>query len=307
MAKFPVDYGDPVGEVDAINYLLSGPQSLGQYFSGVSSSTTAYLTGNDREPFTNPDNTTQTYVAPISLTSSEYLDARTIKFTFAAAQATPPFALGNNVEVTGSAAPLVYDQVYRGAGVVYCSTTYAIVRVDGDGTVPALAAGGTIGYSAVLYPAGAKTDCSGYAQVTGGTDRVFISAQLNNVLHYTCTAGSSIAYTVQITRYLGSANNDPYNPATKFDFDAAIASRTYYYQMDPGSGTIPPPFNDIIAGYFELGTGTIETIFTSIIDSPPVGYYWYVLTISVEQLSGDVVITQSELSNRSLTAQVVKQ
>lgn len=53
MAKFPVEYNreDSDSIVDAVNYLLSGPSNLGQYFTGTSSYATAEMTGNFRPPY----------------------------------------------------------------------------------------------------------------------------------------------------------------------------------------------------------------------------------------------------------------
>ena len=68
---------------------------------------------------------------------------------------------------------------------------------------------------------------------------------------------------------------------------------TYSYTVDSGTGTLAPT----------------ETIFTSIIDTPAPGYYWYILEIlAYSQGDGAVVHPINVTSNlRSLTAQVVKQ
>jgi hypothetical protein len=50
-----------------------------------------------------------------------------------------------------------------------------------------------------------------------------------------------------------------------------------------------------------------ETIFTSAIDSPSFGYYWYILELAFEVLSGDLTINTVSTDLRGLTAQVVKQ
>jgi hypothetical protein len=52
MAQFPVEFSNKDSEslVEAINYALSGPQGLGQNFSGFSNSYTAWLRGNIRTP-----------------------------------------------------------------------------------------------------------------------------------------------------------------------------------------------------------------------------------------------------------------
>jgi hypothetical protein len=415
MAKFPINPDDSASAIaDALNYVLSGPGGLGQNFKGFSSivnqmsdppvNETAYLTGNFRPPFTQPT-PAQTYVPRIALSTSEYLDPRTIKFTFAVAQATPPFALGNGPYTIGIS-PSTYDDTYSGAGVVECTTDYVIVRITGDGTTPAAGTGGEIGFDAFGGLAFVSTDCNAKVTVNGGTDRVFISAQLNSLLTYRATESSTLTYTVMINRRVAIPNNDPTNPEFVFAFDSTISTRNYYIQVDPtqgqvinfasysgtkastglvvypvtyrvfanavtGSGTglildvtLKPtgittynstntditvvyggqgfvsgdtvkvvgtdlgassPGNDLTLviglvstddktlppapppGYYLVNAQPFETIFTTVIDIPPIGYYWYLIELEVATTAGDAVITQAEFSNRSLSAQVVKQ
>lgn len=314
MAKFPVEQSDSDGIADAVNNLLSGPSGLGQNFAGFSSrvddaadppvTEVVYLTGNFRAPFVNISSATQTYVANIALSTAEYLDSRTIKFTFAAVQAAPPFALGNPLEVIGVTPSAPYDGVQKPTGVVECTTTYVIVRINGDGTIYPPGTGGTILYNAFGGQAFVSTDCNGKIVVNGASDRVFVSAQLNSVLSYECSTASSFSYTVMINRRVAIPNNDPINPDFLYAYDATISEHTYYFQVDPGTGTIPPPFP---GGDYRIGTEPIETVFTAVIDTPALGYYWYLIELEVQPLGGDVVITQTELRNRSLSAQVVKQ
>ena len=241
MAKFPVNPGDSDSAItDAINSLLSGPSGLGQNFKGFSNpvvgngppmNVSAYLTGNYRPPFTQQA-PAATYVTPIALATSEYLDPRTIKFTYAAAQATAPFALGNGPEVVGTSIPAVYDGVYGGTGVVKSTTTYCVVRITGDGTTPASATGGTIAYNPFVSGSFVSTDANAKVTVNGGTDRVFVSAQLNSRLTYQATVPSNIIYSVMINRYYGKSNSDPTNPDFVFIPDTTIAVKNYYITVD---------------------------------------------------------------------------
>jgi hypothetical protein len=315
MAKFPVEPSDKDGIIEAVNNLLSGPSGLGQNFSGftnppiqyydtdngISTNTPAYLTGNFRTPFTNSSDTTKTYVAPIALAFSEYIDSRTAKYTFATAQATPPFAIGNPVIVTG-----VNDN-YNGrqspTGVVECTTSYVITRFNGDGKTYPAAGGGSIYYDAFLNGALVSTDCQAKVTVNGATDRVFISGQLNNLLSYTCTTDSEFEYTVTITRRTATPNNDPINPDFVFGESATVAVKNYSCKVATGSGTFPTL--DSTADY--TVAPPIETIFTAIIDTPGLGYYWYILEVEIDITAGDVVFTQSKFGNRSMSVQVVKQ
>jgi len=54
VSKYPVEVSDEEGQVDAINYLLSGPAGLGQNFSGFSTYLPAYLRPTVRQPFVQP-------------------------------------------------------------------------------------------------------------------------------------------------------------------------------------------------------------------------------------------------------------
>jgi hypothetical protein len=290
-SKYPVEQSDDAGQIDALNYLLSGPGGLGQFFKGFSSYTDAYLTGNFRIPFTQ-DTAANLYVAPIALSNAEQLDQRTIKYTFAAPQATPPFSLGNGLSVD-SVTPSDWDSSNLSTGVigvVECTTTYVIVRNrDAIGPLPAYVSGGNISYTSSNYLL--STDCNARVIVTGGTDRVFIAAQLNNIISYTASTSSDVSYLVQINRYYGIPNNSPTNPDFIFVFDKTISQKTYSYTGLTGTGSLPE----------------VETIFTTVIDNPGAKYWWYILEIEVDTTAGDLEITESKLGLRSLSAQVVKE
>ena len=59
--------------------------------------------------------------------------------------------------------------------------------------------------------------------------------------------------------------------------------------------------------YTQSTIPNIESIFTSIIDSPGIGQYFYVLQVAFNVLSGSADVTTCLLGVRSFTAQVVKQ
>jgi hypothetical protein len=127
--------------------------------------------------------------------------------------------------------------------------------------------------------------------VTGGTDRVFISAQLNNKITYDFGLPSDLVYTVSINRYKGEPNNNPVNPGFLFGNPVTVSQRIYTY-------------SGLTSGSLEQ-----ETIFSTLFDSNiPPGYYWYILEVSFESDDGGFLqVTQSELGLRSMTTQVVKQ
>lgn len=289
MAKFPVEYTDQEGVVDAVNYLLSGPAGLGQNFAGFSSYTPAWLTGNFRVPYAQ-NSVAQLYVAPIALSKAEMLDGRTIKFTFETPQDTQPFALGNGLSVNGVNIDY-YNNIGSQIGVTECTTTYVIVRSVTTDPIQPIGQGGTISYSST-DTGDNSTDSNARVTVTGGTDRVFISAQLDQIVSYRASGNDNLSVRVRINRYFGVPNNDPTNPDFVFIEKAVITEKTYSF---PGivSGTATLPL--------------IETVFTSVIDQPKPGYYWYILEVAFNTDNVLVEVTTDELRLRSLSAQVVKQ
>jgi len=294
-AKYPVEISDQEGIVDAINYLLSGPAGLGQNFAGFSSYTPAYLTGNFRIPFTQV-NPAALYVPPISLSNAQQLDDRTIKYTFTSAQPSPPFALGNGLTIFG-VTPSDYNSNQLDIvqiGVVECTTTYVIVRNrDPLPILPPYVSGGDVELSTTgnFYN---STDCDVRVTVTGGSDRVFVSGQLENLISYEVfTAPADFTYSVRIERYLGEPNNNPTNPDFIFNEDGTIVEKVYSFTVATvGTGTFPLQ----------------ETIFSTLVDEPDPGYYRYILEVKFRNPTiGDMQVTSSEVSLRSIAAQVVKQ
>jgi hypothetical protein len=261
MSKYPVEVSDNEGVIDAINYLLSGPSGLGQFFKGFSSYTDAYLTGNFRLPYSQVTPAAM-YVAPINCSSAEQLDDRTFKYNFSVAQPSPPFALGNNIRGQGWT-----NGFYNGGvgtiGVAECTTTYVIFRTGfsypgiGDDL-----AGGQVYWNAAGEGL-MSTDCNARVIVSGATDRVFISAQINNLISYITTISSNLTYTVSVDRYYAERNNDPINPEFVFSFDKTISQKTYNLTGITGTGSLPE----------------IETIFTTVIDDPEPRFYWYILQV----------------------------
>jgi hypothetical protein len=301
-AKFPVDIGDDEGILDAVNYLLSGPAGLGQNFSGFSSyDPVKYLTGNFRIPFSQLT-PASLYVGPISISNATQLDDRTIQYDFAGAPLiSAPFSLGNGLNITG-VSPSSYNSVDLTAagtsiqqiGVVECTDSYVIVRTVSPITTPlgSYSSGGSIVYS--VMDSYNSTDCDVRVTVTGGTDRVFISGQLDQLINYeVLTANADMTVYVAIRRFKAFPNDNPTNPDYIFQPDGTVVEKTYPYIALTGTGTLP----------------LIETVFTSIVDQPPPGYYRYIIEVYFQTfgVSTDIYVTSDELRLRSISAQVVKQ
>jgi hypothetical protein len=266
-AKYPVEISDQEGIVDAVNYLLSGPSGLGQNFDGFSSYTPAYLTGTFRAPFTVPTSTTPVptlYVAPISISNITTLvnppSLAIIEVTYTSAQTPVPFAEGDTVTIV-NATPDYYDDDYN-RGVVEVSSTGIILQYNAQNAVPAYVSGGDIFKNASNTDV--STDCNGRVTVYGPTDEVFLSAQLNLDFTYDCTVASEWDIIVKIQRYAGAPTDAPGDNDYLFDLDTnPIVSEqvTHYSASTSGS------------------SGNTEYIFTTVLDQPSFGYYWYILDI----------------------------
>jgi len=303
MASYPVEAGDTSGVVEAVNNLLSGPGGLGQDFSGFTSFEQAYLTANFRTPYTmfGPFNSTtnvipRIYVAPIPLSISQMLDGNTFQFTFASAQAQPPFVNGQLIDISGLSS--TYNGNYGPIGVVSCSTTQVIARTRSTFAIVPPESGGAVSleFTSQGGPGGSvydiSTDCNSKVVVTGGTDRVFIAGQLLNTISYTASTPSDLYYTVKITRYIGSPNTNLVNPGFVFTPDETAASIEYEFLALNGTGTLP----------------VVDTVFSTLVDADIApGYYWYILDVNFYNTTGDLQVTTCELAQRSFTAQVVKQ
>jgi len=228
----------------------------------------------------------------IACSSAVQIDDRTFQYNFSSTQPSPPFANGNNLRGSGWTGA-IYDgspfyNGYQGViGVIKCTTDYVIFRTNGS--FPGIGddyGGGNV-YVNNMDEA-LSTDCNARVTVTGGTDRVFISAQLDNIIAY--TGSGDLFYRVQLNRYIGLPNNDPINPDFVFNLTATIAEKSYNFTGLSGPGTLDQ----------------IDTVFSTVVDSPGPGYYWYILEV-LFSTPDTVLVETAEFRLRSLSAQVVKQ
>jgi hypothetical protein len=272
-AKYPVETSDSEGIVDAVNYLLSGPAGLGQNFEGFSSYTPAYLAGTFREPFSVPISTNPPptlYVAPISISNITVPNnpGAIIDVTYTTPQVPTPFGPGDTVTISG-VTPSFYDDTYR-RGVLQVSSTGVIVQYTSDETWPAYVSGGTIEKNSTNIDV--STDCNGRVTVSGPSDEVFLSAQLNLDFTYDCTVASEWDIIVKIDRYAGFPTTTPGDNDFLFDLDTngnPIVSQQVTHYSASTSGT----------------SGNTEYIFTTVLDRPSFGYYWYIVDIVFSTLN----------------------
>ena len=290
---------------DSVDYLMSGPAGLGQNFSGISSYTPAYLTGTFRAPYTVPIDTvpppqltvpyiTITNITPVNVDPVTG-ESRHLQVDFTA-QAAPPFAQGRTATIY-DVDPDFYDGDYL-FGVVTCTTSSVLLQSRRAYVWPAYVSGGFIGEEWFRTSTGKgyeiDTDCLATVTVTGPTDIVFVSAQLNAMdIAYTCSGASEFNIRVAIERYRAFPTIYPDDPEFIYDFDGTVSEQTQSFSV-AASGTV----------------SITPTIFTTVLDSPSFGLYRYYLAVYFDVGAppvGDATPDTMTVGLRSLTAQVIKQ
>lgn len=274
MAVYPIEIGDNQGIVDVVNYVASGPSGLGQNNVGFNKSSIGYVTGNFRLPY-NSDTIELMYVEPIALSSSEWLDDFTWKYTFATPTLVPPFGLGNNITVSG-VTPSDYDGTFSRIGVVEVTTTYVIARSPNPYPNPGVVGtGGDVSWAAVSYdypgvlddPYLLSTDCNGILSVVGPEDFVNLSAQVNcqnnlgiviDVYEPGINFGVAEVST-QLNRYKAYNSGTAANPQYFYEFDATVAEQRQSVPLGNGIGYI-------ISLSIDASSGTK-------VDTTPTGFY----------------------------------
>lgn len=273
MSQFPVESDEQLFQ--AVNYLLSGPSGLGQNFQGFSDYRGAYLTGTFRAPFTVPLTTAQVptlYVAPINIDNITPLNvvdgqSRIFEVDFTSAGFTePPFGVGDTVRVR-SVNPSDYNGLYN-RSIVSSTNTSVIIQYSGAAfDTPPYVSGGTIEKD--LSNIENSTDCNARVTVYGPTDRVFVTSQINVNMSYTASMASEFDVRIQINRYRGTPTTTAGDNDYTFDLDTnpLVSEQVSHYSVS-GDGS----------------TGNQEYIFTTVLDQPSFGYYWYILDIMFSTL-----------------------
>lgn len=277
------------------------------YVSGTQITLSAANTGPVSGIVTfNPYQPISLYVAPIAISTIDWIDEYTVQINFSSAQPTAPFEPGMTPVVSGSTR---YNGLYQSPGVVECTTTYVVLKRSTITTNTGTGAGGSITYSNTVQPPALgvsptftqslnfnSTDARGFATVNGAQDRVFISAQMNAILYYFSTAVSDFEYTVMINRFKGDIPTvGSYSDTIVYNFDQTIAQKVAFYAGVPITAGSSYPIQ--------------EAIFTTVIDQPPSGNYLYRvdLLFKVTNTGGALQVTRCDLGLRSMSVQVVKQ
>jgi len=266
MSQYPVEDGN--GVLEAVNYLLSGPSGLGQNFAGFSAYQPAYLTGTFRQPYTVATTATNNppswYVAPVSVatvTPLNVINGKTqyLEWAFTTPQAAPPFRVGTSPSALGFTPDFFDGSV---GTVITCTTTSMITGYRESYVVPAVTTPGTVSFD--NSDTQTSTDANARVTVTGPTEQVFISSQLALKTGYTCTTTSTFHTVVQVNRYEGFVDRNNQGAIDYlFDLDATVSEQITVYNVEPGAGAVT------------LG----QNIFTTVLDQPSFGYYWYICEI----------------------------
>jgi hypothetical protein len=272
---------------DNLNYLLSGPSGLGQNFAGFNAFTDVYLTGTFRQPYTVPTTTSPapSWYSQVSITGITVIDSKTISVSFSSTSPAP-FNVGDTVTLAG-VTPDFYDGDYA-SGVVSCTTTEVIIQSSKSYDWPAYVSGGTVTKdNSNSYQ---STDCNARVTVYGPTDRVFVSAQLQLDFTFNCTTASTFKVGVAINRYRGRIDlTRPRSGDYLFDYDGTVTAESFDFSASTS------------------GSDALTAIFTSAVDVPTFGYYWYILEIYFEPVSGDPLPDVFTAGLRALSAQAVRQ
>ena len=235
MSSYPINGGDNESLLDAVNYAVSGPSGLGQQLKGFSSYGVARLTGNFRVPYSNSNFPAVLYVEPIALSTAEWLDDYTLKFTFATPQASAPFALGNGVTISG-VTPSDYNDTYSRIGVVYCDENYVILRSGTAIPNPGAGSGGEAGLFVTSdYGATMSTDANAIVSVDAGNNLVSITGQIQipgisyGVLYSDYpTVVPNVKIYVELNRYKAFNSGTAANPQYFYNYDTTISSQEIY-------------------------------------------------------------------------------
>jgi hypothetical protein len=359
MSQYPIDNNaDNLSE--AVNYLLSGPTSLGQNFEGMSAvgvnitfgpgvddQTKTYLTGM---PIPGPDSantlpaTGGSYEQPGSVDlensgtySVSYPLWNTLPGGLPILDIVPVSATGREITVTvdlysggiinATGQPFVYGQQAVLSGVNPSSfdgtytvknslvTAEVVLVKDIEETWGVYVSDGEVKINDIGSDGFQRffTGNQAVVTVTGPTDRVFISSQMNQVgvWTYIDIADPASAIFLEINRFRAVQKTtlpDVGSSGIYADTGSAYAGFTWVFDTSIVSVIANVPVSATDIEFTDLG----NVFFNNVIDNPGIGTYLYAF-----QISGDVVrdtatpdvrliMGAEQIENRSFTAQAIK-
>jgi hypothetical protein len=313
MAQFPVS--DQQGLIDGLNYVLSGPSSLGQNFQGFSSSVTTALSGEAFNLSTGKietvlpieSNTLQLYLTDCQ--SSVVVNGGTdrvvlsgqintsIDYTTTTDASLQYTVFLNRYRAEPNTSTNYNDYLYYYNGTV-ASHEYNFNLTTTDGAI----------FDAGLSVAGTKP---AYVAPTTGAIGPAVDTILTG-LSATTGTGSGAVIRIEIAYGIAGTYNSTNTRLTVISPGGGwTVGSTIVIPGDQLGGATPA--NDMTITVTTVTTGSsanpvdYETIFTNIIDQPVLGYYLYVLELQWYSLSGGVQVDNCDMGVRSISAQVVKQ
>jgi hypothetical protein len=367
MSQYPLDTKTDL--VEAVNYLLSGPGSLGQNFEGISAvgvdpvissdllyiPVQTYLTGMPMVGSGGIANATYgsvDYPADPLDPSKYYPIWNTIPSEFLITAITPVTATGHRIEISvtlgtfpdQSQLPFANDQQVVLSGVTPSSYdgTYTVVDYNADDFMS--------GFIVTLYSEAPQTwatytsggqasindDFTGFKKqrfftgnqsvvsVSGPTDRVFISSQMNDLIAYTYTRYVGIANYVpklqlEINRYKAVESTTLPDVGTQAIYANATNSGGTYagfnWSFDANLVSVAKYAGSTSIGFQIDANDLGDVIYNNIIDNPGIGVYLYAFQITMDAYregndpADDAVLLVGAQTTgvRSFTAQVIKQ
>lgn len=311
MPQFPIS--DQQAIVDGLNYVLSGPGSLGQNFQGYSSNSTTTITGNIIDP-----------------TTGETVNSLPITTSFLQYYLTDCVV---NTGVTGGTDRVVLSAQLSNSFVYTTTAACSLQYTVSINRYRALANRDTTSFAPYVYT---------YAGTVATQDYFYNLDTTTAGILSTTVAGAKPAYVAPVTGslvlpvdqvFVGLAADPPgtgqdANLRVQIAYGAAgayDATNTKILVNSAGSLwnagetiTIPgtglggaTPANDMTVTVSAVTALTPsiqeQTVFTSVIDEPGLGYYLYALEVRWYALTGSIDIASSTMQTRSISAQVVKQ
>lgn len=316
MPQFPIS--DQQGIVDGLNYVLSGPGSLGQNFQGYSSNTSTAISGDIVDQTTG------------EITSSLPITTAFLQPYLTDCQARIGVSGGTDRVVLSGQLNMGFT--YTTTAPCYLQYTVAINRYVAQ-------ANRSTNYNDYLFfyektVASQTYDYNYLDTSSGGIGTVTIAGAALSKLNYPAPATGSLVLPVDFTLVGLNADAPGTGLNANLNFKVAYGAAGAYDNVNsavtvayPGElwqvgetitvpGTNFPggatPANDMVLTVATVSAGsgpaiTENTVFTNIIDEPPIGYYLYALEVQWYALTGSITIDSTDMQVRSISAQTVKQ
>jgi hypothetical protein len=370
MSQYPID--DLESTIDAVNYLLSGPQSIGQNFEGMSAvgldpvisenlfyiEVQTYLSGmpiNGTAQFRTAEEQPGSvdYPADPADPNKYYPIWNTLQGGLPITAITPVLATGRDITVTvtlgtytnESQMPFADNQQIVISGVTPSSYngTYTVVNFDPNDipnanvvtlrsdlsqTWATYTSGGAVrindnftGFTTQRFFTGDQAIVS----VTGPTDRVFVSSQMNDLIVYSYTDYSDVAnYTPKLQLEINRYKAVEFTTLSDVGPEALYANATntqgvyggYLWKFDKNIVSVASVIGATSIGLQVDANNLGDVIYNNIIDNPGIGVYLYAFQINLidnayrtGDLSTDdavLLVGASTTGVRSFTAQVIK-